>query len=162
MMVSSICTRIKCLLCAVWLVCTAGIGTAQDMYWTEEAKGAYALLSGLRIEEGINIVRLQSITYPDNHIWTYLEDYASFLDIFLQEDLREIGAYMEASTLRLEKLALVPETNPLSLMSQAQINLHRCALRLQQGQFLTAASEINKAFKLLKKNQKAFHTVSLL
>ncbi|HJW28633.1 MAG TPA: hypothetical protein VJ508_05205, partial [Saprospiraceae bacterium] len=126
------------------------------MYWTEEAKGAYTLISNLRIDEGLNIIRLQTITFPDNHIWPYLEDYATFLQIFLQEDLRSVSAYMEASNERLEELALVPESNPLSLMAQAQINLHHCALHLQQSQFLAAASDINKAFKLLKKNQKLY------
>jgi hypothetical protein len=126
------------------------------MYWTDEAKGAYALVSAFRIDEGLNIIRLQSITFPDNQIWPYLEDYADFLNIFLQEDLRSIADYMEASNARLEKLALLPENNPMSLMTQAQINLHHCALHLQQSQFLSAAADINKAFKLLKKNQKDF------
>jgi tetratricopeptide (TPR) repeat protein len=126
------------------------------MYWTEEAKGAYTLVSSLRIDEGLNIIRLQSITYPENYIWPYLEDYADFLQIFLQEDLRSVSAYMETSNARLEKLSLLPETNPMSLMTQAQLNLHHCAIHLQQGQFLTAAADINKAFKLLKKNQKMY------
>ena len=126
------------------------------MYWTEEAKGAYALVSTFRIDEGLSIIRLQSITYPNNDIWPYLEDYATFLQLFLQEDLRNIPAYMESSNARLEKLTLLPETNPMSLMTQAQINLHHCALHLQQSQFLSAAADINKAFKLLKKNQKLY------
>ena len=126
------------------------------MYWTDEAKGAYKLVSTFRIDEGLSIIRLQSITYPDNEIWPYLEDYASFLQLFLQEDLRNIPAYMESSNARLEKLILLPESNPMALMTQAQINLHHCALHLQQGQFLSAAADINKAFKLLKKNQKEF------
>ncbi len=128
----------------------------QDLYWTEEAKGAYSLVSSLRIDEGLSIIRLQAITNPDNYIWTYLEDYADFLQIFLQEDLRNVSAYMETSSTRMDKLYLIPETNPLSLMVQAQLNLHHCALHLQQGQFLSAAADINKAFKLLKKNQKLF------
>ena len=126
------------------------------MYWTDEAKGAYKLVSTFRIDEGLSIIRLQSITYPDNEIWPYLEDYAGFLQLFLQEDLRNIPAYMESSNARLEKLILLPESNPMALMTQAQINLHHCALHLQQGQFLSAAADINKAFKLLKKNQKEF------
>ncbi|HZV43763.1 MAG TPA: hypothetical protein VFF90_04770, partial [Saprospiraceae bacterium] len=155
-MIASIRLSRKLLCCAglwfVWLqVCCS-----QEMYWTDEAKGAYKLVSTFRIDEGLSIIRLQSITYPDNEIWPYLEDYAGFLQLFLQEDLRNIPAYMESSNARLEKLILLPESNPMALMTQAQINLHHCALHLQQGQFLSAAADINKAFKLLKKNQKEF------
>ena len=77
-----------------------------------------------------------------------------FLRIFVQEDLRKIPAYMAASALRLERLATVPETNPISLMAQGQLLLHQCAMHMQQGQFVGAATDINKAFKLLRKNQK--------
>jgi tetratricopeptide (TPR) repeat protein len=129
---------------------------SQDIYWTEEARGAYSLVADLRIDEGLNIIRLQSITYPDNDIWPYLQDFAEFMQIFLQEDLRSISAYMASSDQRLDHLGHLPESNPMTLMVQAQINLHHCALHLQQSQFLTAASDVNRAFKLLKKNQKAF------
>jgi len=141
-------------LCAALWCMLLQVSVAQEMYWTNEARSAYALVSALRIDEGLNIIRLQSITFPDNHIWPYLEDYADFLRIFIEEDLRNIAGYLEASNARMDKLELVPETNPLSLMVQAQIDLHHCALHLQQSQFLSAASDINKAFKLLKKNQK--------
>jgi tetratricopeptide (TPR) repeat protein len=126
------------------------------MYWTPEAKTAYSYISELRIDEGLNIIKLQSITHPENYIWSYLEDYADFLKIFVQEDLRQITDFMEASSLRMDRIMLVPETNPLSLMAQAQIYLHHCALHMQQSQFIAAATDINKSFKLLKKNQKLF------
>lgn len=144
------------LLIAGLLIICPGFGHGQNLYWTDEAKGAYSLVYSLRIDEGLNLIRLQAITDPENEMWEYLEDYAVFMEIFVQEDLRSIPAYMTASDARLEKLALLPETNPLTLMVQAQINLHHCALHLQQSQFLTAANDVNKAFKLLKKNQKIF------
>jgi len=143
----------KTFVCA-WIFFWTGTLTATEMYWTPEAKNAYALISDLRIDEAITIIRLQSITHPENHIWPYLEDYGEFLRIFVQEDLRKIPAFISASVIRLERIASVPETNPLSLMAQAQIGLHQCALHLQQGQFVAAATDINKSFKLLRKNQK--------
>lgn len=153
-MVYSIPARIKHFIGAGILICCTFVLRAQDMYWTSEARTAYQYISELRIDEGLNIARLQSITHPDNAIWPYLLDYGEFLKIFVQEDLREIPSFMTSSSIRLEKIALVPESNPLSLMAQAQVNLHQCALHLQQGQFIVAATDINKAFKLLKKNQR--------
>jgi tetratricopeptide (TPR) repeat protein len=136
------------------VVCTQ----AQELFWTSEAERAHELISGLRIDEGLSIIRLQSITHPDNYIWPYLEDYAAFLEVFVQEDIRGVKPYLDASSARLARLELVPENNAMALMTQAQINLHHCALRLQQGQFLAAAADINKAFKLLKRNHKLFPT----
>jgi tetratricopeptide (TPR) repeat protein len=126
------------------------------MYWTDEAKGAYELITALRIDEAMTIIRLQAITYPENMIWLYLEDYAAFLQVFVQEDLRQIKPYLEASDERQAMIVAVPETNKLSLMTQAEIDLFHCALHLQQGQFLSAAGDINKAFRLLKRNHKLF------
>ena len=151
----------KTFICAWIFFWTASTLSATEMYWTEEAKNAYSLISALRIDEGLTIIRLQSITYPDNHIWPYLEDYGEFVKIFVQEDLRKIPAYMTASVARLEKISLVPESNPLSLMAQAQLLLHQCALHLQQGQLLGAATDINKSFKLLRRIKTSYLDVQV-
>lgn len=143
----------KTFICA-WIFFWSGPVCSQQMVWTPEARNAYSLISALRIDEGITIIRLQSITHPDNIIWPYLEDYGEFLRIFVQEDLRSVPAFLSASALRIDLIESVPESNPLSLMAQGQMLLHQGALHLQQGQFLSAATDINKAFKLLRKNQK--------
>ncbi len=146
--------RIKTIVCAWILIFIALPSFSQDIYWTTEAKAAYGFISELRIDESMNIIRLQSITHPENLIWPYLEDYALFLQIFLQEDIREIPDFLESSSLRMDRISVIPETNPLSLMCQAQIHLHQCALRMEQSQFVSAAVDINQAFRLLKKNQR--------
>ncbi len=146
--------QIRNLICAgiFFYCCTASV--AQQMYWTPEAKTAYSLISELRTDEGLSIIRLQAITHPENYIWTYLEDYADFLRIFVQEDVRQINSFLEASSIRLVKISLIPEDNVLSLMAQAQINMHHCALHMQQSQFIAAATDINKSFRQLKRNHK--------
>jgi tetratricopeptide (TPR) repeat protein len=146
--------RIKTLVCALILLFTSFPSFCQGIYWTEEAKAAYGFISELRIDESMNIIRLQSITHPDNLIWPYLEDYALFLQIFLQEDVYKIPDFLESSSLRSDRISVVSDSNPLSLMCQAQIHLHQCALRMEQSQFVSAATDLNQAFKLLKKNQK--------
>ncbi len=146
--------QIKRFVCAGMLLLFPLLVSARQMYWTAEARDAYSLILSLRIDEGLNLVRLHAISQPDNQIWPYLEDYGAFLRIFVQEDLRQIPSFLESSSRRLSRVANVPDSNPLSLMAQGQILLHQCALRLQQGKFIAAASDINKAFKLLKKNQK--------
>lgn len=147
-------SRIKNLACALIFTFFSIPSHSQDIYWTVEAKAAYQFISDLRIDESMNIIRLQSITHPDNLIWPYLEDYAMFLQIFLQEDVNRIPDFLESSSLRADRISVVSESNPLSLMCQAQIHLQQCALRMEQNQFVSAASDINQAFRLLKKNQK--------
>lgn len=150
----------KLLICAWIFFCTSPVSFATalpgepNMYWTPEARDAYALVSALRVDEGLTLIRLHAITQPDNYIWPYLEDYAEFLRIFVQEDMRKIPAFLAASVQRQSKIEAIPESNPLSLMAQGQILLHQCALHLQQGQFIAAATDINQSFKLLRKNQK--------
>lgn len=128
----------------------------QSIHWSPESESAYKLIASLRLEESLTAIRLNQLRDPDNFIWTYLEDYAEFLSVFVQEDLRKIPNYLKESDRRLTLLESLPETEPLALMTQAQVSLHHCALLLQRTQYIAAGAEINKAFKLLKKNQKLF------
>lgn len=130
--------------------------SAQQISWTPEARDAHHLLTRLRLDEGLTAVRLNRYLQPDNLIWTFLEDYGEFLSVFTQEDLRRMPAFFAASDARLEALESLPETNPLSLMAQAQVSLHHAALHLQQGEFISAGTDINRGFKLLKRNQRQF------
>lgn len=147
--------QIKSIVCT-WIFVLAPLLTSaqDDIYWTTEARAAYELISELRIEESMNIVRLQAITHPDNLIWPYLHDFGLFLQIFVNEDIQQIPDFLEASNLRAERISNVPETNPMSLMCQAQLQLHQCALRLQNNQYAAAATDLNQAFRLLRKNQR--------
>ncbi|HZV69642.1 MAG TPA: hypothetical protein VFG10_08860 [Saprospiraceae bacterium] len=153
-MITDIQARIKTLVCALIFTVITIPSFCQSIYWTEEAKTAYDYISELRIDESMYIIRLQSITHPENLIWPYLEDYALFLRIFLQEDIHEIPDFLESSSLRADRISVISDSNPLSLMCQAQIHLHQCALRMQQSQFVSAATDLNQAFRMLKKNQK--------
>jgi tetratricopeptide (TPR) repeat protein len=144
----------KVFLCAFLFFWASLTARSADMQWTADARNAYTLISDLRVDEALTIIRLHSISEPDNLIWIYLLDYAEFLRIFVQEDILRMSGFLSASVLRQEKIVGIPETNPLSLMAQAQMSLHQCALHLQQGQYISAATDISKAFKLLKKNQK--------
>lgn len=147
--------QIRNLICAWMFICIPLLSSAQeDMYWTVEARSAYDLITDLRIEESMKIIRLQAITHPENLIWPYLKDYASFLQIFVREDIKVMSEFLENSSGRIDLVSVVPESNPLSLMAQSQMLLHQCALRMQQGQFASAAADLNKAFRLLKKNHK--------
>ena len=148
--------RIKATVCTWVFICAAFSSFSQDIYWTEEAKSAYAFINELRIDESMNIIRLQSITHPENLIWPYLEDYALFLRIFMHEDVSEMADFLESSVLRGDRISAIPESNPMTLMCQAQIRLHQCALRMEQGQFVSAAADISQAFRLLKKNQRLY------
>ena len=156
-MTSSIQARIRFLICAGMTVFAFSSNLyAQDIYWTPEAKASYEMIRELRIQESLEIIKLQAITFPENLIWPYLEDYALFMKIFVREDLKEIPGFLDKSTDRVDRVSAVPESNPMSLMCQAQMHLHQCALRLQQNQVVAAATDINRAFKLLKKNQKSY------
>ncbi len=147
--------QVKSIVCAWIFILIPLLSSAQeDIYWTEEARAAYEMILQLRIEESMNIIRLQEITYPGNLIWPYLHDYGLFLQIFVNEDIQKAPEFLKASTLRVEWISIVPETNPLSLMCQAQLQLHQCALRLQQNQYAAAATDLNQAFRLLRKNQR--------
>lgn len=149
------CLRVVALLFLPVLMVTT-IGASGTFRVSPDFKKAYDLVLNLQLEEASREITLLESRQQDNMLVYYLADYIDFLKISIRDD-REL--YQETKTdrdMRLRIISLGDVSSPYYLFTQAEIYLHRALLRMRFGEHFYAATDLNQAFKLLKRNQKRF------
>ena len=89
---------------------------------------------------------------PGNLMVPFLQNYCDLIELFLSEDG---DLYEEKKYLRSQRIDLIkkgPEDNPWYMHTLAEVYLQWGVIRLKYGDYLSAAADVNRAFRLLKKN----------
>lgn len=144
---------IGCLLC---LLLAPDDVFASRFEYTGQAKDAYRKATSLRLFEATNTLAQMRSQDPGNLIVYHIEDYIDFFQIYLSDDEALYNRLKKKRDARLEIVARGDKRSPYYLYVQADIRLHWALLRLRFGEYLAAFSEVNKAHKLLQKNQELF------
>jgi len=76
--------------------------------------------------------------------------------LFISENRSLYHEKEDDQTRRLELLKKGPEDSPWYRFTRAEVYLHRALLRIKFEEYMSAAADINRAFKLLKKNEEKF------
>ena len=119
-------------------------------------KNAYEKIISLRFEEGKKLIENEKIANPSNLISIYLENYIDFLKITISEDISLFNTLKLNKDIRISKIEEAEDESPYYNYCIADINLQWAFTRLKFKEYITAASEINSAYKLLVKNEKAY------
>jgi len=144
---------IGCVLC---LLVTPTDVFASRFEYTQQAKEAYRKATSLRLFEATNTLAQMRSQDPGNLIVYHIEDYIDFFQVYLSDDELLYNRLKKKRDARLELVARGDKHSPYYLYIQADIRLHWALLRLRFGEYLGAFSEVNKAHKLLQKNQELF------
>jgi tetratricopeptide (TPR) repeat protein len=124
--------------------------------WTPLAKEAYQKSIQLRLMEARSKLGQLQEQEPNNYIAYHIEDYIDFFTVFINENPEEFKKLERNKNQRLDKIKEGPSDSPWYLYLQADIRLHWALARLKFEEYGTAFFEVNKAFKLLSKNQNRF------
>jgi tetratricopeptide (TPR) repeat protein len=141
------------------LYCISSISSVQaagSFHFHEEAQQIYDKIFELRLEEAQSMIARLKRSEPDNLIAYHLENYIDFFTIYVSEDTK---TYQRLKTNRDRRLELVEAGNPASpyyLYTQAEIRLHWALIKFRFEDYLSAFTDINRAHKLLLRNQKLF------
>ncbi len=117
---------------------------------------AYQDISSLKIKAGqakLNLIKLKD---PDNAMIYYIENYADFFTLFIQEDEAKYKVLLKNKEERLNKIKKADPNSPYYLFCQAEIILQWATIRLKFNDKITAARDIYEAYRLLEKNKKKF------
>lgn len=123
---------------------------------TPEVRSCYASALALNFESAHRELALLSKNDPDNLMRIYIADYIDFFTLFISEDRSLYHEKKSDQALRLDLLKNGPEESPWFRFTRAEVYLHRALLRIKFEEYLSAAADINRAFKLLKKNEVEF------
>ena len=117
---------------------------------------AYYSMMSLKFAEGKKYLDEERAKNPDNLMPYFIENYADFFSLAINEDAAELLKVQGNKDKRLSKLSSGDKTSPWYLFTQAEVNLQWAFVHLKFEDYYTAFFEIKKAYKALLENDKKF------
>ena len=133
-----------------------GLQAQATFEWNENCQKAYTKIIHLKFKHGKDFLEIEKQQNPQNRLPYFIENYIDFLTIQIGEEQIDFNRLKENKNNRLDILKNGDENSPWFLYSQAEVHLQWAGNRLKFKEYLTAAYEINKAYRLLTKNQELF------
>lgn len=142
--------------CLIFFLSTSVLYGARHFTYTPLARSAYNKAMTLRFGEAHILLAKLKLEDPDNLVVHHIENYIDFFRLYISED-EVLYEQLEANrNRRLDAIESGDESSPYYLFLQADIHLHWALIRLRFEKYLPAFSEVNRANKLLEKNQELF------
>ncbi len=124
--------------------------------YNSAAQLIYKKVFELRLGEAQSLIARLKLREPDNLVAYHLENYVDFFTIYVSEDEAAYNRMKVNRDRRLEKVKAGDENSPYYLFVQAEIRLHWALLKFRFEEYLSAFTDINRAHKLLLRNQERF------
>ena len=150
---SPFCMRCFLIIFSLLLISNTSFG---EFLWNENCKEAYSLSIQLKFHKAYLLLEKEKKENPNNTLVYFIENYSDYLRIQIGEEKSDFEKLKKNKKIRLNIIDSDKSTSPWYLYSQAEINLQWAANRLKFSEYITAAIEINKAYKLLQKNNKLY------
>ena len=123
---------------------------------SDDVRVAYNLIFHMEFQEAEMVLERIERNDPENLLPVLLRDYMTFFDLFIREDE---ALYERSKNLRADRLDQLREgdsDSPWYFYIRAEVHLHWALLRMKFEDYLPAAVDVNRAFRLLKKNEERF------
>ena len=122
----------------------------------EQCQSAYTDILALRFDEAKSKLSIEKTTTPDNLFVPYLENYIDVLTVFIGENEEEFDILENNKSKRINRIKKLSDTSRFKNYMLGNIHLQWAVARLKFREYVTAAFEINKAYRLLDKNVQEF------
>ena len=122
----------------------------------ENMQNAYLSIIDLKFEKGLDFIEKEKQQNPNNGLIHLHENYKDFLTLIIGEDEQLFDKSSSNKSKRLSAISQCDKTSPYYFYAKAEINLQWAFTRLKFQEYFLAAYEIQKAYFLLKENQKKF------
>jgi len=137
------------------LISFSGIG--QYSYdFNENCREAFSSIISLKFDEGKDLLEQEKKIHPDNNIPYFLENYIYFLTIFIGEEETDFEKYDDQKDDIIDRLKDGDEDSPYYRYCLATVNLQWAVARSKFKEYFSATFEINRAYRLLEKNDEEF------
>jgi tetratricopeptide (TPR) repeat protein len=130
---------------------------AEKVYdFNSTCQQAYQELTRLRINSGMALIEKARQQNPDNLIPVFLESYAHFYTLFLNEDPAEYKIRYPRFSAILNELQEGPRSSPFYYYCQSMVRVHKAGSAIKFGKFWDGGWDFRRAFLLIKDNKKQF------
>ena len=119
---------------------------------TDNTIKAYQACSRFQLLQAEQLIAQEKKTNPANGFIYLIANYSDFLKIFIEDDPIEYRKALARRLQRIRNLELFDKSSPFYRYCLAEIYLQWSFLRFQQGEFLKAANDLQKANSLLTDN----------
>ena len=128
---------------------------AESLYFDfdEANERAYIYITQLKFEKAADLLDSIQQNNPQNLIPVFLSNYIDCLTIFVGEDEAQYKSLLAKKDYRLRLIQEGDKSSPYYLYTQAEIRLQWAAAKLKFGDYFSAFQEVNRANKLLVRNQ---------
>ncbi|GAB4319449.1 MAG: hypothetical protein Kow00127_11630 [Bacteroidales bacterium] len=135
---------------------TLQAGAQYHYDFTPGCRKAYNAIVSLKFQEGKKLIEQEKAADPDNNIPYLLDNYISFLTVFISEEEPLFKKLEDESDLIFDRLEEGDPESPWYRYSLAQVNLQWAVARLKFKEYVTATFEVNRAYRMLEENREKF------
>lgn len=136
-----------------WLAATAAHYTP-----TAGIEQAYSDMLKLKIAQAQKQIRAEIAADPQNHLAVYIEDYADFFVLAIDENPDTYQKIKHNEDIRLKKIRSGDKGSPYYYFLQAEIKLHWAVIKLRFGDDFSAITNLYQAWNLLDECVQRFPT----
>lgn len=138
-----------------FILCSFNV-SAQQFEFNDNCQRAYKLAISFRFEEANKLLEVEESTNADNLIPLLIRDIEDASRVFISEEQAVYDRLKGNKKIREAKIEKGDKKSPWYLYSLAEINLHWAAAQLKFEEYISSAIEVNRAFGMLKENEKKF------
>lgn len=130
--------------------------SSANFEWNNNCREAYENIIDLKFDKAKTIISYEKTTNPKNSIIHLFEDYIDFFIIQIDDNIED---YNELTKNQNNRLELIKKDKTVSVWKKyalAEIHIHWAANKIKHQEYLSAAIDMNKAYRLLVDNQKDY------
>lgn len=143
----------------VWiffLLVTINLSAKADFVMNQRSTAAFKAIFDLRFPEAKRLIAEEKSKNPGNGVTVLLENYIDYFSILTSNSRADYDKWKDRRSDRLDALEDNDENSPYYLFAQADVHIQWGVLKAKFGDYTSAMFDMNKANKLLKKNQEKY------
>jgi len=144
------------LLLVMIILIIPGFISAATFELNASLRKAYELVHLLRFNEATEIIWKEKSRNPDNVAIAYVESQMDFLRAFISEEEVDFIRLKRNLSQRIELTEKIENDTPWKRLMKAEALMHIAIVKLKWREYLTAAYQFRKAYRLLEENKRKF------
>ena len=140
---------------------SVSVAAKAEYIFNDNCKQAYTDILCLKFLQANTRMQTEKKLNPGNQVPYIIDNYIDFLKVIIGEEEKDFIALKQNKDFRLQKLAADGQKSPWFLYSQAMVFMQTGAARIKFGEYVNAALDINRAYRLLIENQRKFPAFAL-
>lgn len=148
--------RCKLSLYLLFLFLTVLKPVQAEYVWTSNCTAAWEQLSRLNFKETDRLVAIEKARRPGNLIPLYIESQADFIRTFIYEEQKTFESLKAENEIRIRQFEKDETVSPYQRFCIAEMYLQLTVARIKFKEYLGAAYDVRKSFRLLEENRKIY------